>query len=319
MSSEKLKTIDLFAGMGGLGLGFSSVGFETVFANDCDKWCKITYDKNTQHAKLTLKSLYDVTAEEIPPYDILLGGFPCQPFSSAGPQKGFEDARGTLIFEVVRLLRETRPKAFLLENVLGILSHNKGQTFAVILDTLQNDLGYFVKYAVLDTQTHANLPQHRKRVFMVGFLDKKHYDAFTFPEKIPLTVTLKDVFEETVDDDSFYYKKNTVTYSRLEPIVTKRYTTYKYHRSYRIEEKKGNVCNTLRAAMGLAVNSRPIILDARGIRQITPRECARLQGFPENFDISGIPKNQIYRQLGNAVTYTLAQRLGQQMLLAFNA
>ena len=184
---KRLRTVDLFAGVGGIRLGFEKAGFQTVFANDFDKTCKDTYDLNFSKPKLTIKDIWKVNIKDIPKFDILLGGFPCQAFSIAGYRKGFKDKkdRGNLFFRIVEILEERKPKAFLLENVKNLKGHDKGKTFKIIKETLEK-LGYNIKSEILNSMTHGNIPQNRERIFIAGFLDKKKAKKFKFPKKIIL-------------------------------------------------------------------------------------------------------------------------------------
>lgn len=187
MNKKIYKTIDLFAGIGGIRLGFENTGkFETVYANDFEPKCKITYDLNFKDVPLHIRDIREVKSEDLPEYDILLGGFPCQAFSIAGYRKGFNDekGRGNLFFEVERLLKETRPKALLLENVKNLESHDKGNTFKVIKQKLE-DLGYHIQHKVLNTMEYGGIPQNRERIYIVGFLDSFKSENFKFPGKIP--------------------------------------------------------------------------------------------------------------------------------------
>jgi len=174
-----MRAIDLFAGVGGVRLGFEKAGFTTVFANDFEPACKKTYDLNSKEASLTVMDINKLRISDLPKFDILLGGFPCQAFSIAGHRKGFNDdkGRGELFFKVAEIIAERKPKAVFLENVKNLKTHDKGKTFAVIKKTLE-DLGYYVKFEILNSMTHGNVPQNRERIFIVGFLDKKSYNQF---------------------------------------------------------------------------------------------------------------------------------------------
>jgi len=181
-----MKFIDLFAGIGGIKIGFESAGFQCVFSNDFDENAKITFDLNFSEIfetekQMVLGDIQQISASKIPDFDILCGGFPCQPFSIAGYKQGFNDEkdRGNLFFDIVRILKAKKPKAFLLENVKNLKTHDKGNTLKVILEKLEKELGYFVKVKVLNTMEYGNLPQNRERVFWI----KKHTINFLFPKK----------------------------------------------------------------------------------------------------------------------------------------
>ena len=177
-----LKTIDLFAGIGGIRLGFEKAGFKTVFANDFDKSCKITYGLNFDNVKLTLEDIKKIKSSDLPDFDFLLAGFPCQAFSIAGYREGFKDkkGRGNLFFEIARILQDKHPEGFLLENVKNLTTHDNGNTFKVIIKTL-NKLGYHIKYRVLNSMDYGNVPQSRERVYVVGFKSVDKINSFEFP------------------------------------------------------------------------------------------------------------------------------------------
>jgi DNA (cytosine-5)-methyltransferase 1 len=286
-----MKFIDLFAGVGGIKIGFEKAGFQCVFSNDFDEKAKITFDLNFSEIfetekQLVLGDIQKIPASRIPDFDILCGGFPCQPFSIAGYKQGFKDKkdRGNLFFDIVRILKAKRPQAFLLENVKNLKTHDKGNTMNVILEKLENELGYFVKVKVLNTMEYGNIPQNRERVYIVGFLSKKAYDKFSFPEKIKLTKTIYDCLEKKEVDDKYYYN-NKPLYEILKKEVKKRDTVYQWRRKY-VRENRNNVCPTLTANMGMGGHNVPLVLNGRGIRKLTPRECANFQGFSSGLQAS---------------------------------
>ena len=176
---KKYKVASLFAGIGGIDLAFQGAGFEIVWANEIDKYACQTYRANFPNHKLVEGDIKQVKLEEIPNFDVLIAGFPCQAFSVAGEQKGFNDERGKIFFEIIRFLKAKKPKAFLLENVRNLVNHNEGETLKKMLELLK-DCGYWVKYDVLNAETHGNIPQNRERVFIVGFQEKKQYENFSF-------------------------------------------------------------------------------------------------------------------------------------------
>ena len=221
---EELRTLDLFAGVGGVRLGFEKAGFKTVFANDFDKTCKDTYDLNFSDPKLTIKDIWKVDIKNIPEFDILLGGFPCQAFSIAGYRKGFEDKRvgGNLFFRIAEILEERKPTAFLLENVKNLKGHDKGKTFKIIRETLEG-LGYHIKSEVLNSMKHGNIPQNRERIFIVGFLDKEKTEAFEFPKQIPLKTNFKQ-FTLNEADDKYYYNDKPL-YEKIKNDINSEFST----------------------------------------------------------------------------------------------
>ncbi|PIZ00436.1 DNA (cytosine-5-)-methyltransferase [bacterium (Candidatus Howlettbacteria) CG_4_10_14_0_8_um_filter_40_9] len=305
-----LRTIDLFAGIGGVRIGFEKAGFETVFANDFDSYCKITYDLNFSRAKLTVADIAEVRSEDLPKFDLLLGGFPCQPFSIAGLRKGFEDeGRGNLFFEIERILKDRKPRAFLLENVKNLQSHDDGRTYRFIKERIQ-ELGYFVQEKVLNSMEYGNVPQNRERIYIVGFLSEEAYDRFEFPDKTPLTTTIKDILDKEADEK--YYYNGKPLYEKLKDEVISENTVYQWRRKYVRANKKG-VCPTLTANMGTGGHNVPIIRDHKGIRKLTPKECSRIQGFPEYYKLPDIADSRLYKQIGNSVTTTVIEKVALQI------
>jgi len=305
------RTLDLFAGVGGIRLGFEKAGFKTVFANDFDKTCKETYDLNFKEPKLTLKDIWKLDIKDIPEFDILLGGFPCQAFSIAGYRKGFRDekGRGNLFFRIAEILEERKPVAFMLENVKNLKGHDKGRTFKIIKETLEK-LGYHIKAEVLNSMTHGNIPQNRERIFIVGFLDKNKAEAFDFPKPIPLTKSFR---EFTADEaDNKYYYNDKPLFKRIKDDINSEFTVYQWRRKYVRANKKG-VCPTLTANMGLGGHNVPIIKNHKGIRKLTPKECFLLQGFPKSFKLPNLADSKLYHQAGNSVTVPVVQRIAENM------
>lgn len=311
MNNKRYKSLDLFAGIGGIKIGFERAGFDTVFGNDFDAFCKVTYDLNSKDVPLTVADIAKVKSADLPNFDILLGGFPCQPFSIAGYRRGFLDTgRGDLFFEIVRILRDKKPTAVFLENVKNLKSHDKGKTFNIISEALE-DLGYHVKVQVLNSMEYGNVPQNRERVYIVGFKSKKAYDAFEFPKPIPLTKTIADVLEKEVNDK--YYYTNSTLYPQLKEIINKKNVVYQWRRVY-VRENKSGVCPTLTANMGMGGHNVPLVKDNKGIRKLTPRECARLQGFPESYKLpKDLPDTKLYKQFGNSVTVAVIERVAKQI------
>ncbi len=318
MMESKFKTLDLFAGVGGIRLGFENAGFETVFSNDFDKYCKKTYDLNFSVPKLLVEDIWKVDIKTLPEFDVLLGGFPCQPFSIAGCRKGFKDekGRGNLFFRIAEILDEKKPAAFMLENVKNLKSHDKGRTFAVIQKTLEYDLGYRIKTAVLNSMTHGNIPQNRERIFIVGFKDHKKTAAFEFPNPIPLTRSFREFLLKDAGDK--YYYNNKPLYDKIKNDINSELTVYQWRRHYVRANKKG-VCPTLTANMGSGGHNVPIIKDSRGIRKLTPMECFLLQGFPRRFKLpKDLADSHLYYQAGNSVTVPVVKRIADNMLAVLN-
>jgi DNA (cytosine-5)-methyltransferase 1 len=305
------KTLDLFAGVGGIRLGFENAGFKTIFANDFDKTCKETYDLNFSEPKLIIKDIWKVDIKEIPEFDILLGGFPCQAFSIAGYRKGFNDKeKGNLFFRIAEILEERKPEAFLLENVKNLKGHDKGKTFKIIIETLEK-LGYHIKTKVLNSMEYGNIPQNRERIFIVGFLDKKKAEAFDFPKPIKLTKSFRE-FTTNEAEDKYYYNEKPL-YEKIKKDVNSENSVYQWRRQYVRVNKKG-VVPTLTANMGTGGHNVPIIKNHKGIRKLTPKETFMLQGFPKGFKL---PKNladsKLYHQAGNSVTVPVIKRVAENM------
>jgi len=308
-----MRTIDLFAGVGGIRLGFEREGFTTVFSNDIDKDCKKTFDLNFDSPKLLVEDIEKLDISKIPEFDLLLGGFPCQAFSIAGYRKGFKDdkGRGNLFFRIAEILDERRPPAFLLENVKNLKGHDGGKTFEVITKTLES-LGYHLRVEILNSMKHGNVPQNRERIFIVGFLDKEKANLFEFPKEIPLTNNFREFISEKADEK--YYYNDKPLYERIKDDVNSESTVYQWRRKYVRANKKG-VCPTLTANMGRGGHNVPIIKNTIGIRKLTPRECFLLQGFPEDFELpKDLSDSELYHQAGNSVTVTVLQRIAKSMM-----
>lgn len=319
---KKPKAIDLFAGIGGIRIGFESAGFETIYANDFDKKATETYRLNFGdiHEADLFDAINRKNMEPIPKrFDILLGGFPCQPFSMAGHRRGFADkGRGDLLFGVIKVLKARKPTAIFLENVKYLKNHDDEKTFKRIKKELE-DAGYYIKAEVLNSMSYGNVPQTRERIYIVGFRSPRMLMKFHFPDEISLTKTMASMLEKNIDKKYYYDERFPTVYPRLEAAVTRRDRFYQYRRVY-VRENKNGVCPTLTASMGLGGHNVPIIKDLKGIRKLTPRECARLQGFPESFLF---PRNQTdvhsYKQIGNSVTVPVIARIAENIRIAFEA
>ena len=308
---NNIKTADFFAGIGGIRLGFENVGFSTVFANDFDESCKYTYDLNFNEPKLNTEDMWKLDINQIPDFDIMLAGFPCQPFSIAGYRKGFRDdkGRGNLFFKIAEIIEAKKPQAVLLENVKNLKNHDNGRTFKIIEETLAN-MGYHVKHEILNSMTHGNIPQNRERIFIIGFLDKGKYEKFEFPKPIELTRSFKDFLSHKVHEK--YYYNDKPLFNKIKNDVNTEDTVYQWRRKYVRANKKG-VVPTMTANMGLGGHNVPIIKNGRGIRKLTPKECFLFQGFPLDFKLPNIADTKLYHQAGNSVTVTLVQRIAENM------
>jgi len=314
--TASFRTLDLFAGVGGIRLGFEKAGFETVFANDFEKNCKETYDSNFKNSKLIVEDIRKIGIDDLPEFDFLLGGFPCQAFSIAGYRKGFDDEnRGNLFFDVARILEARNPAGFLLENVKNLKGHDGGKTFSIIMQTLK-DLGYHVKSKVLNSMEYGNIPQNRERIYIVGFKNKEYIEKFEFPQPQKLKVKVMDLLEKNVAEK--YYYNGKPLYSKLKDFVKEDGKVYQWRRRYVRENKRG-VCPTLTANMGMGGHNVPIIKDDKGIRKLTPLECFRIQGFPKNFILpEKLADCALYKQAGNSVTVTVLAEIAKRMKQAMN-
>ena len=312
-----MKVCSLFSGIGGIDLGFIQAGFDVVWANEFDKDAATTYRANFGNAYLVQKDIKTISASEIPDFDVLVAGFPCQPFSSAGNQKGFDDPRGNLFFEIARIVEAKRPQVIFLENVSNLLQHDDGKTFLTIYNALV-PFGYTFKYRVMDSFEYGNVPQHRKRIFIVAFLDYARCEKFEFPDKIKPVVQLNDILIRSVKhDNSYYYNVSSVYYADLKRIVTDKRALYKIYDSG-VSRKAHYVCPTLTANMGTYPDRVPIILDDFGIRKITPYECLALQGFPKTYRFPKIPMASAYKQCGNSVVVPVIRRIAEQIKTAMS-
>jgi DNA (cytosine-5)-methyltransferase 1 len=314
-NSDTMRTIDLFAGIGGVRLGFenANAGFKTVFANDFEKSCGLTYNMNFSECDLMIEDIRTISVDDLPEFDFLLGGFPCQAFSIAGYRDGFEDKknRGGLFFDVARILKARHPMGFMLENVKNLQSHDNGKTYKIIKEALES-LGYKVKEKVLNSMEYGNVPQNRERIYIVGFLDHSIADRFEWPDKIKLTKTIHDCLEVSDIDKKYYYSLETPLGKQLDREVVKRDTVYQWRRIY-VRENKNNVCPTLTANMGMGGHNVPLIRDTKGVRKLTPRECANFQGFPSDYKLPKIADSLLYKQFGNSVSIPVIERIAKQI------
>ena len=295
---SKFTAADFFAGVGGMRLGFERAGFEIVYANDIDKNACRTYAQN--FGVIECGDIKDVDLDKLPDFDVFLGGFPCQPYSMIGKRLGLNDERGKVFFHIVKILNAKRPSAFVLENVKHLSLYNKGEVLRQMIRNLEW-LGYKVHLQVLDSQNFG-VPQHRERLYIIGFLDAKK--SFTLYKRKKKT-KLKDVLERRVDE-SFYLSEK---YYRGLLKHKKRHAKGGNGFGCMVLDKNG-VSNTLVAGnMGRERNlikDRKVKKNKFGIRKLTVRECARLQGFPDSFQPSAFT-SIAYEQFGNAVTVPVAK------------
>lgn len=310
--SKKMKCASFFAGVGGIDLGFEQAGmFETIYANEFDDYAADTYELNF-NIKVDRRDIHEVQADEIPDFDVMLAGFPCQAFSIAGYRQGFNDekGRGALFFELVRILEVKQPKIVFLENVKNLVGHDGGNTFRVICNELER-LGYKIVPQVMNACEYGNIPQNRERIYIVCFKDKKYYNRFKMPLPTPLKTKLTDIIDfKGKQDKKYYYTSTCPFYSLLKKDMVTTDTIYQWRRKY-VRENKSNVVPTLTANMGTGGHNVPLILtEDRHIRKLTPRECFNTQGFPADFKLpKGQSNTRLYKQAGNSVVVTCIKRL----------
>lgn len=308
----------LFSGVGGIELGFEQAGFKVIWANEIDEKASITYKLNHTH-DLIVDDIHNIEPSDIPNVDIITGGFPCQAFSIAGYQKGFEDERGNLFFEILRLVKVKKPRVVFLENVKNLVGHDKGNTYRVIKESLEAH-GYHIKAKVLNGYLYGNVPQNRERIYIVAFANKEDHDRFQFPEPIPLNKTLQDVIDfDSKVDDRFYYKPESCKfYDELEQNIVSKETVYQWRRKY-VRENKTGVCPTLTANMGTGGHNVPLIYTDNGIRKLTPKECFNLQGFPKEFILpEDMAISHLYKQAGNSVVVPVVRRIAENIKKALD-
>ena len=305
-----VKIGSLFSGIGGIEKGFMDVhGFNVLWANEIDKKACATYKNNFTH-KLFEQDLKTLNPYNLPKIDILTGGFPCQAFSVAGYQKGFKDDRGNIFFEILRFLDALHPRIIFLENVKNLRNHDNGETFKVIKKELENR-GYHIKYKVMNSCEYGNVPQNRERVYILGFKSKKYFETFTFPLPVKLTKSINDLIDNEVDD--IYYYNNSKYYEKLKDEIKKTNTIYQFRRVY-VRENKSKLCPTLTANMGTGGHNVPLVKDIKDIRKLTPRECARFQGFDDDFILdNNMTNSALYKQVGNSVTVPVISAIAQQI------
>ena len=311
-----MKVCSLFSGIGGIDLGFQQAGFDIVWANEFDKDAATTYRYNFGDKQLVEKDIRKVHATEIPDFDVLVAGFPCQPFSIMGFRKGFNDPRGNLFFEIARIAEAKRPKVVFLENVANLLEHDDGKSFLTVYNALAPK-GYAFRYKVMDAIEYSNIPQYRTRIFIVAFQNEDACERFVFPEKIKLKTKLNDyIIRDKKHDESYYYNSTSFYYRDLKRIVTDKNALYKIYDSG-VSKKAHYLCPTLTANMGTYPDRVPIVLDEFGIRKITPYECLALQGFPKGYRFPKIPMPSAYKQCGNSVVVPLIKRIAEQINILF--
>lgn len=308
-----MKVASFFAGVGGIDIGFERAGFDVIWANEVDKWATQTYRENFS-STLLHEDICKVNAKDIPDFDVMVGGFPCQAFSVAGYRKGFDDDRGNLFFELERIFLEKKPEVIFLENVKNLVGHDGGRTFHVISEHLKN-AGYHVKHQVMNACNYADIPQNRERIYIVAFRDKNAFQRFTFPEPIEPKRKLAEFIEFDKEQDASYYytPEKYAFYPELEKAMTSSDTVYQWRRVY-VRENQSNQCPTLTANMGTGGHNVPLVKTPSGIRKLTPRECFNLMGYPKEYKFpEKMAKSHLYKQAGNSVIVGVIERIALEI------
>lgn len=309
---SKLKFVDLFAGIGGIRIGleqsFGKENVECILSSEIDKFAIKSYKHNFKMDE-DIKNIYEIDEKLLPDIDIVLGGFPCQPFSKAGKELGFEDERGNLFFEIARILEEKKPPVVFLENVKGLTTHDNGDTLKVILKKLKN-IGYKVYHKVLNSKNFG-LPQNRERIFIVCFLD--HSIDFVFPEGIKVETKMSDILSEEVD------KKYTLSDKMWKSMVERKEKNKKNgkgfgYRSFNADSIYGS---TISARYGKDGSEVLIEQENSNPRRLTPLEALRYQGFPSDFEIV-VSDTQAYKQFGNSVSVPVIKSIFDCIKIALN-
>lgn len=302
----------LFSGIGGIDLGFIQAGFDIVWANEMDAAACRTYRHNFPNTNLIEGDIKRIATSDIPDCDVLTAGFPCQPFSIAGLQKGFKDRDGNLFFEITRIIDAKRPKVVFLENVPNLMEHDDGKTFLVIFNGLAQ-FGYTVYYRVLASNDYGNLPQIRKRIYIVAIREDISNRLYQYPEPMELTLKSSDIINRSVKQHDIYYYTEGKMYDRLATHMKDRKAIYRITDT-EVRWTKNQMCPTLTANMGTHKDRVHVVWDDYGIRKMTLRECLDFQGFPKEFYFPNtITIDDAYKQIGNTVSVPVIARLATKI------
>lgn len=318
-----LTCASFFAGVGGIDLGFEKTGFfKTIYANEFDEYPVKTFESNF-NLKVDCRDIRDVRVDEIPNFDVMLAGFPCQAFSIAGRRQGFSDekGRGTLFFELVRIFKEKQPKIIFLENVKNLVAHDEGNTFSTIIEELKKE-NYSLKYAVLNAMEYGNVPQNRERIYIVAFKDKNQCKNFDFPFPIRLTKKLSDIIDfNSKLEEKYYYTEGKYKgdiYDKLVEAMDDENAIYQWRRKY-VRKNKSGVVPTLTANQGEGGHNVCLIKTKYGIRKMTPKECFNTQGFDKSFVLPKyMSDSKLYKQAGNSVCVSVIERIAKEIANSFN-
>lgn len=308
-------------------MAFESVGGSCTLTSEINEHALRTYksqkwkNENPNHKYINdVVELGRLSKARIPQHDVLVAGFPCQPYSIAGLRQGLDDekGRGQVFLSILDILKKAQPKAFMLENVKGMLSHDRGRTVSFMCEELAKK-GYTVfEPTVLNSMTHGGVPQNRERVFIVGFHNDLGAVDFYFPKQVKIKKSLQQTLEVKEVASKYFYDDRYDCYSEIKAAVTSPDTAYQWRRKY-VRENKSNVCPALTANMGSGGHNVPLVKVENGIRKLTPRECANLQGFPREFVIpADMADVHLYHQFGNSVTVPLIRRIAQNLVDALS-
>mgnify|MGYP001294178116 CR=1 FL=1 len=300
---KNFKFIDLFAGIGGIRIPFQELGGQCVFSSEWDKFSQITYQVN--FGEIPHGDITKINAEDIPSHDLLVGGFPCQAFSQAGLKKGFQDTRGTLFFDIARILKHHKPKAFLLENVKHLKGHDSGKTFKTIMNVLR-EIGYqTIEYKVLNAKDFG-VPQNRERIFIFGYID---FIFFQFPEPLNLKTRVGDVLDDNVPE------KYTISDLMWNSAKRRKENNQKrgYGFGFSLFNEDSEYTSTISARYYKDGSEIWIDQGNKNPRMLTPNEARKLQGFPEDFAIP-VSNVQAYKQFGNSVSVPVIRAIAEKIV-----
>lgn len=307
-----MRYIDLFAGTGGFSLALKkNNNFKCVFANDFSKSSKKIYEQNFPEHNFIFEDIHKIKVSNIPNHDLLCGGFSCQPFSIAGKRKGLKDERSNVFWKIIEILEFHKPKIVILENVKNLVSHDNKKTLKIIIDSLK-ELNYFVKYSIVDTSTITKIPQHRERIYIICFLEQDDFNKFNFNFETVENNNINFYLQDNVPE-KYYYTDKLKVYNTIKENVTEYGVVYQYRRHY-VRKNKTNRVPTLTANMGGGGHNVPIIKDDKGIRKLTPKECFNLQGFPNDYNLTGLSDTELYKLAGNAITVPVIELIIQKIL-----
>ena len=303
----------LFSGIGGIDLAFQQAGFKVTWAIEKDAACCRTYRHNFKDITLIEQDIRSVNPNNLESVDVITAGFPCQPFSIAGKQLGFDDARGHLFYQVEKFIKAYNPRFVFLENVPNLMEHDEGKTFLVTHNVLAN-LNYSIRYRVLRASEYGGIPQIRDRIYIIAFREQEDCDSFRFPEKLELYTTIECILNRNQKKHSiYYYSAEDAFYKKASKIVTKHDSIYRiYHDSIKVTQN--HMCPTLTASMGTSTNQVPLVIDDFGIRKLTIQECLEFQGFPKGYYFPNtITVNEAYKQIGNSVCVPMIKAVATEI------